>query len=157
MRGAYLEVLSDLLGSVAVVVAALLVLFTDEYWPDPVATLLIAVVIVPRALLLAKEAAVVLLEATPAHVDPEELRRHLVEVPGVVDVHDLHVWTITSGLHSLSVHVAVDDLTLEREGVGPLLDRFSACVSSHFEIEHTTFQIEPVAHREHEELGEPHP
>ena len=97
------------------------------------------------------------LEATPAHVDPEELRRHLVEVPGVVDVHDLHVWTITSGLHSLSVHVAVDDLTLEREGVGPLLDRFSACVSSHFEIEHTTFQIEPVAHREHEELGEPHP
>jgi cobalt-zinc-cadmium efflux system protein len=157
MRGAYLEVLSDLLGSVAVVVAALLVLLTDKYWPDPVATLLIAVVIVPRALLLAKEAAVVLLEATPAHVDPEELRRHLVEVPGVVDVHDLHVWTITSGLHSLSVHVAVDDLTLEREGVGPLLDRFSACVSSHFEIEHTTFQIEPVAHREHEELGEPHP
>ena len=157
MRGAYLEVVADLLGSVAVVVAALLVLLTDEYWPDPVATLLIAVVIVPRALLLAKEAAVVLLEATPAHVDPEELRRHLVEVPGVVDVHDLHVWTITSGLHSLSVHVAVDDLTLEREGVGPLLDRFSDCVSSHFEIEHTTFQIEPVAHREHEELGEPHP
>jgi cobalt-zinc-cadmium efflux system protein len=157
MRGAYLEVLSDLLGSVAVVVAALLVLLTDEYWPDPVATLLIAVVIVPRALLLAKDAAVVLLEATPAHVDPEELRRHLVEVPGVVDVHELHVWTITSGLHSLSVHVAVDDLTLEREGVGPLLDRFSDCVSSHFEIEHTTFQIEPVTHREHEELGEPHP
>jgi cobalt-zinc-cadmium efflux system protein len=157
VRGAYLEVLSDLLGSVAVVVAALLVLLTGEYWPDPVATLLIAVVIVPRALLLAKEAAVVLLEATPAHVDPEELRRHLMEVSGVVDVHDLHVWTITSGLHSMSVHVAVDDLTLEREGVGPLLDRFSDCVSSHFEIEHTTFQIEPVAHREHEELGEPHP
>jgi cobalt-zinc-cadmium efflux system protein len=157
MRGAYLEVLSDLLGSVAVVVAALLVLLTDEYWPDPVATLLIAVVIVPRALLLAKEAAVVLLEATPAHVDPEELRRHLVEVPGVVDVHDLHVWTITSGLHSMSVHVSVEDRTLAEEGVGPLLDRFSDCVSSHFEIEHTTFQIEPVTHREHEELGEPHP
>jgi len=154
VRGAYLEVLSDLPGSAAVLVAAILVLVTDAFWPDPAATLLIAVVIVPRALVLAKEAAVVLLEATPEHVDPEELRRHLVEVPGVVDVHDLHVWTITSGLHSLSVHVAVDDLTLEREGVGPLLNRFSTCVSSHFDIEHPPFQIEPVAHREHEELGE---
>ena len=157
VRGAYLEVLSDLLGSVAVVVAAVAVLVTDAYWPDPVATLLIALVIVPRALLLAKEAAEVLLEATPSHVDPEELRRHLVEVPGVVDVHDLHVWTITSGLHSMSVHVSVSDDTLAREGVGRLLDRFSSCVSSHFDIEHTTFQIEPVAHRDHEDLGEPHP
>lgn len=157
MRGAYLEVLSDFFGSVAVVVAAVVVLTTGWLRADPVATLLIAVVILPRALLLAKEAVDVLLEATPAHIDPVEMREHLLDVAGVVDVHDLHVWTITSGMPSMSVHVVVDDETLDREGVGVLLDRFCACVSSHFEVDHTTFQIEPVSHQEHEHLGESHP
>ena len=76
---------------------------------------------------------------------------------GVVDVHDLHVWTITSGLPSLSVHVSVDDETLETVGVGALLDRFSRCVASHFDVDHATFQVEPASHREHEHLGEAHP
>jgi cobalt-zinc-cadmium efflux system protein len=156
MRGAYLEVLGDALGSVAVVVAALVVLTTGFLRADPVATLVIAAVILPRAVSLAREAVHVLLEGTPRGLDPEEIRSHLLEVQGVVDVHDLHVWTITSGLPSLSVHVTVDDGTLDRVGVGAMLDRFSECVAAHFEVEHTTFQVEPATHREHEHLGEHH-
>jgi cobalt-zinc-cadmium efflux system protein len=157
MRGAYLEVLSDLVGSCAVVVAALAVLVGDVLRADPVATLLIAVLILPRAWSLAREAVDVLLEATPPGLDPEEIRTHLLDVPGVVDVHDLHVWTITSGMPSLSVHVTVEDETLESQGVGALLDRFSSCVAAHFDVDHTTFQLEPRSHRDHEHLGELHP
>jgi cobalt-zinc-cadmium efflux system protein len=157
MRGAYLEVLGDLVGSCAVVVAALAVLVGDVRRADPVATLLIAVLILPRAWSLAREAIDVLLEATPPGLDPEEIRTHLLDVPGVVDVHDLHVWTITSGMPSLSVHVTVADETLESQGVGALLDRFSACVADHFAVAHTTFQLEPRSHRDHEHLGDLHP
>ena len=156
MRGAYLEVLGDALGSVAVVVAAVVVATTGVLRADPVATILIALLILPRAVSLARDAVEVLLEGTPRGVDPDEIRRHLLDVPGVVDVHDLHVWTITSGLPSLSVHVTVDDETLERVGVGAMLDRFSACVAAHFDVEHTTFQVEPLSHQDHEHLGEAH-
>jgi cobalt-zinc-cadmium efflux system protein len=157
MRGAYLEVVSDLFGSVAVVAAALVVLTTGFLRADPLATLVIAVVILPRALVLAREAVEVLLEGTPAGVDPDEIRAHLLEVEGVVEVHDLHVWTITSGMPSLSVHVTVEDATLAEVGVGALLDRFSRCVAAHFDVDHTTFQVEPLSHRAHEHLGEAHP
>lgn len=157
MRGAYLEVLGDLVGSALVVVAGVVVLVTGFLRADPLATLLIALVILPRAFLLAKEALEVLLEATPSHIDPDEIRDHLFQVPGVVDVHDLHVWTITSGLPSLSVHVTVEDSVLETVGVGALLDRFCSCVAAHFDVDHTTFQVEPVSHQDHEHLGEAHP
>ena len=157
MRGAYLEVLGDLVGSVAVVVAGVVVAVTGSLRADPFATLLIAAVILPRAFLLAKEALEVLLEASPRHIDPDEIRQHLLGMDGVVDVHDLHVWTITSGLPSLSVHVTVEDATLEDVGVGGMLDRFCACVAAHFEVDHTTFQVEPASHRAHEHLGEAHP
>ena len=157
MRGAYLEVLGDLVGSIAVVVAGAVVWTTGYLRADGIATLLIALVIVPRAFSLAKEAVEVLLEVSPPHIDPDEIRDHLLGMDGVVDVHDLHVWTITSGLPSLSVHVTVEDDTLETVGVGAMLDRFCACVSAHFEVDHTTFQVEPASHRQHEHLGEAHP
>ncbi len=157
MRGAYLEVLSDLVGSAAVVLAAVVVLTTGFLRADPLATIGIAVLIAPRAVSLAREAADVLLEATPSHLDVEEIEGHLLEVPGVVDVHDLHVWTITSGLPSLSVHLTVEDAVLAERGVGALLDEFSACVADHFDVDHTTFQVEPRSHRDHEHLGDLHP
>jgi cobalt-zinc-cadmium efflux system protein len=157
MRGAYLEVLGDLVGSVAVVVAGVLMWATGFLRADAIATLLIAAVILPRSFLLAKEALEVLLEATPAHLDPDEIRDHLLAMPGVVDVHDLHVWTITSGMPSMSVHVTVDDETLRQVGVGALLDRFCECVAKHFDVDHATFQVEPASHRAHEHLGEAHP
>lgn len=154
MRAAFLEVVTDALGSVAVVVAAVVVLATGFTRADAVAGLLIALLILPRSFTLLREAVDVLLEATPAHIDPDEIRAHLREVPGVVDVHDLHVWTITSGMPSLSVHVTVDDEALAAQGVGAYLDRFSACVAGHFDVSHTTFQVEPLSHRQHEHLGE---
>jgi cobalt-zinc-cadmium efflux system protein len=153
MRGAYLEVLSDLLGSVAVVVAAVVVLATGYLRADAIASLLIAAMILPRSFTLLREAVDVLLEASPRHVDLDEVRSHLTAVPGVVDVHDLHAWTITSGMPVLSVHVTVSDACLEERGVGSLLDEFSKCVADHFDVDHATFQIEPESHRAHEDLG----
>jgi cobalt-zinc-cadmium efflux system protein len=156
MRGAYLEVLSDLLGSVLVVVAAVLVAVTGFERADPIASLLIAALILPRSFGLLREAVDVLLETTPAHLDLDDVRDHLRQVPGVVDVHDLHAWTITSGMPVLSAHVTVSDACLADRGVGSLLDEFSQCVAAHFAVDHVTFQIEPESHRAHEDLGEAH-
>ncbi len=153
MRGAYLEVLGDLLGSGAVVVAAIVVLTTGFLRADPIASLLIAAAILPRTFSLLIEAVDVLLEASPRHVDLDEVRAHLAAVPGVVDVHDLHAWTITSGMPVMSVHVTVSDTCLAERGVGSLLDEFSGCVADHFDVDHATFQIEPESHRSHEDLG----
>lgn len=156
MRGVYLEVLGDLVGSLLVVVAAVVIATTGFDRADPLASLLIAVLILPRSLRLLRDAVAVLLETTPAHLDLDDVRRHLLEVPGVVDVHDLHAWMITSGMPVLSAHVTVSDACLAHRGVGSLLDEFSACVATHFAVDHATFQIEPESHREHEDLGEPH-
>lgn len=154
MRGVYLEVLSDLLGSVAVIVAGLVILATGFTRADSIASLVIAAMILPRSFSLLRGAIDVLLEATPKHIDLDDVRRHLAKVPGVVDVHDLHAWMITSGMPMLSVHVTVTDDVLAERGVGSLLDEFSDCVASHFEVDHATFQIEPASHRDHEHLGE---
>jgi cobalt-zinc-cadmium efflux system protein len=156
MRGAYLEVLSDLLGSVAVVVAAIVVLATGLDRADSAASILVALLILPRSYSLMREAVDVLLEATPAGLDLDEVRTHLFDVPGVVAVHDLHAWTITSGMPSLSVHVVVADDVLAARGVGELLDEFSRCIADHFEVDHATFQVEPVSHTDHEDLGPAH-
>jgi cobalt-zinc-cadmium efflux system protein len=156
LRGAYLEVLGDLVGSGLVVLAALVIMTTGFLRADPLASLLIAVLILPRSVRLLRDAVAVLLETTPAHLDLDDVRDHLVRVPGVVDVHDLHAWTITSGMPVLSAHVTVTDRCLQQRGVGSLLDEFSGCVAAHFAVEHVTFQIEPESHREHEDLGEAH-
>jgi cobalt-zinc-cadmium efflux system protein len=154
MRGAYLEVLSDLLGSVLVIVAALVVAVTGFTRADSIASLVIAAMILPRSFSLLRDAVDVLLEATPEHVDLDDVREHLAKVPGVVDVHDLHAWMITSGMPILSVHVTVTDEVLAERGVGSLLDEFSDCIAAHFEVDHATFQVEPASHRAHEDLGE---
>jgi cobalt-zinc-cadmium efflux system protein len=156
MRGAYLEVLGDLVGSVGVVVAALVVMAFGFSRADPIVSLLIAALILPRAFALVRDAVDVLLETAPAHLDLDHVRDHLCRVPGVVDVHDLHAWTITSGMPVLSAHVTVTDAVLAARGVGSLLDEFSHCVAGHFEVDHATFQIEPESHRSHEDLGEAH-
>ncbi len=156
LRGAANEVFADLLGSLLVVVAGLVILTTGWERADPVATLVIAVMIVPRALVLLRDAAVVLLEIAPAGLDLDDVKQHLLGVPGVTDVHDLHAWTITSGIPSLSAHVTVTDACLAERGVGPTLDELCACVAEHFDVHHATFQIEPVSHQEHEDLGELH-
>jgi cobalt-zinc-cadmium efflux system protein len=146
LRGAYLEVWGDLLGSVAVLAAAAVIALTGFRAADPIASAVIAVAILPRTWRLLREAVDVLLEAAPKGVDLAEVRQHLVETPGVTDVHDLHAWTITSGLPVLSVHVV-----LERDAdAGQVLDGLGACLAGHFDIEHSTFQLEQPEHRGHE-------
>jgi cobalt-zinc-cadmium efflux system protein len=146
LRGAYLEVWGDLLGSVAVLAAAAVIAVTAFQAADPIASVLIGVAILPRTWRLLREAVDVLLEATPKGIDVEEVRQHLVETPGVTEVHDLHAWTITSGLPVLSAHVV-----LERGAdAGKVLDGLGACLAGHFDIEHSTFQLEQPEHRGHE-------
>jgi cobalt-zinc-cadmium efflux system protein len=146
LRGAYLEVWGDLLGSVAVLTAAVVIALTGFQAADPIASAVIGLAILPRTWRLLREAVDVLLEAAPKGVDLDEVRRHLLETPGVTDVHDLHAWAITSGLPMLSVHVV-----LERGAdAGLVLDGLGACLAGHFDIEHSTFQLEQPEHRGHE-------
>jgi cobalt-zinc-cadmium efflux system protein len=148
IRGAFLEVLSDFLGAAAVIAAAVVIAVTGFELADPIASLLIGVLIIPRTWQLLRQATDVLLEATPKNVDLGEVRRHMLATHGVIDVHDLHAWTITSGVNVLSAHVVVD-----AEGLGgPVLDQLGECLSDHFDIEHSTFQIEPPGHRDHEPI-----
>lgn len=153
LRGAYLEVLGDLLGSLAVIVAAVVIATTGYARADSIASLAIFAMIVPRAWSLLTDVVDVLLEATPKNVDLDAVRDHICGVPGVVDVHDLHAWTITSGVPVLSAHVVVDAATLSGDRSGEVLDRLGECLGEHFDVGHCTFQIEPQGHRLHEPAG----
>jgi cobalt-zinc-cadmium efflux system protein len=150
MKGAYLEVLSDFLGAGAVLVAAGVIAVTGFRRADAIASIGVALLIVPRTVRLMREALDVLLEAAPRGVDLAEVRRHIVETPGVLGVHDLHAWTITSGMPVLSAHIVTEDYVLIDGGGGRVLDRLGECLGDHFDIEHCTFQLEPVGHAGHE-------
>ena len=150
MRGAFLEVVGDAVGSVVAIAAGLVILTTGFDRADPIGSLLIAVLLLPRAWALLRDCLHVLLESVPPGVDVEAVRRHLVGAEGAVDVHDLHVWSITSGMPALSAHVTVTNEALETRGVGRILDELGECVATHFGIDHATFQVEPETHREHE-------
>jgi len=148
IRGAFLEVLSDFLGAAAVIAAAVIIAVTGFERADPIASLLIGAMIIPRTWQLLRQATDVLLEATPKNVDIDDVRRHMLETRGVIDVHDLHAWTITSGVNVLSAHVVVTG----EAASGPVLDQLGGCLADHFDIEHSTFQIEPPGHRDHEPI-----
>ncbi|MCL2424480.1 MAG: cation diffusion facilitator family transporter [Micrococcales bacterium] len=150
IRGAYLEVLGDLLGSVAVVAAALVIATTGFVRADALASIVIGLLILPRAYALLRQVAWVLLEAAPEGVDLDEVRRHLCEVPGVISVHDLHAWTITSGVPVLSAHVVVDSDVVTCGETPGILDALHSCLRGHFDVDHCTFQLEPVGHADHE-------
>jgi cobalt-zinc-cadmium efflux system protein len=150
VRGAYLEVLGDTFSSTAVIAAALVIMATGWTGADAIASIAIGLMILPRAWVLLRDVVHVLLEATPKGVDLADVRRHILDAPAVVDVHDLHVWTITSGMPVVSAHVVVDDVVLAQHGYGPVLDGLQHCLAGHFDIEHSTFQIEPRGHADHE-------
>ena len=138
MRGAYLEVMGDLAGSAAVIVAAVVIVMTGWTPADAIASVLIGLLIIPRTWRLLRDAVDVLLEATPKGVDLAEVRSHILQAKGVADVHDLHAWTITSGMNVVSAHVVLDD------GANPteVLDELCRCLAGDFDIEHSTFQLE---------------
>ncbi|MPQ98333.1 cation diffusion facilitator family transporter [Modestobacter sp. I12A-02628] len=150
LRGAYLEVAGDALGSVAVIVAALVIATTGWTPADVLASVVVGFLVLPRAWSLLREALDVLLEAAPRGVDLEDVRRHVLGVPDVIGVHDLHAWTITSGLPVLSAHVVVTDAALDVGHGGRVLDALGACLGSHFDVAHCTFQLESPGHRTHE-------
>ncbi len=150
VRGAYLEVLADALGSVAVIVAGLDILGTGWTPADTVSSIVIGCLVLPRALHLLRDALDVLLEAAPRGVDMGMVREHILGVDGVLDVHDLHAWTITSGLPVLSAHVVVTEDALAAGHGGRVLDALCECLGEHFDVEHCTFQIEAESHAGHE-------
>lgn len=144
MRAAFLEVLADALGSLGVIVAAVVIWLTGWQQADAVAGLAIAALIIPRALVLLRETARILLEFAPRGLDLEEVRRHMLELEHVHEVHDLHASTVATGLPVLSAHVVVDDSCF-REGCAPeILTHLKSCVAEHFDVsvEHSTFQLE---------------
>jgi cobalt-zinc-cadmium efflux system protein len=147
VRGAFLEVASDTLGAAAVIVTGVVIAATGFTRVDPIASLAIGLLILPRTWRLLRETIDVLLEASPRDMDLSEVRRHMIGLPGVRDVHDLHAWTITSGLPVLSAHVVVDPGTIDD---GRMLDRLQDCLRGHFDVEHSTFQLEPAGHAAHE-------
>jgi cobalt-zinc-cadmium efflux system protein len=151
MRGAYLEVFGDLIGSLTVIVAALVIMFTGFAPADAIASLLIAAFIVPRAVLLLRDVVRVLSESAPADTDVAEIRDHILGTPGVVAVHDVHVWAITSGAPVFTAHVVVDAGVFRSGATGELLDELSGCLAKHFDVEHSTFQLEPAEHAAHED------
>jgi cation diffusion facilitator family transporter len=150
VRGAYLEVVADALGSVAVIVAAVVIATTGWTPADILASAVIGCLVLPRAWHLLREAFDVLLEAAPRGVDLKDVRAHILGVDGVLDVHDLHAWTITSGLPVLSAHVVVSDEALAAGHGGRVLDALCSCLGEHFDLEHCTFQLEGAAHAGHE-------
>ncbi|MFE9173258.1 cation diffusion facilitator family transporter [Streptomyces kebangsaanensis] len=150
VRGAFLEVAADALGSLAVMISAAVILLTGWQAADPIASLAIGLLIVPRTLKLLRETLDVLLEAAPKNVDMDEVRAHILALDGVEDVHDLHAWTITSGLPVLSAHVVVGSDALSAIGHEKLLHELQGCLGDHFDVEHCTFQLEPSGHAEHE-------
>lgn len=155
VRGAYLEVLGDLLGSAAAIAAGLVIITTGYARADALASVAIGLMILPRAWSLLRDVLDVLLEATPRAVDLGQVRDHIVGVRGVVDVHDLHAWTITSGMPVLSAHVVVDDECIQSGRGGEVLDRLGECLAGHFDVAHCTFQLEPVGHQAHEPVHHP--
>jgi cobalt-zinc-cadmium efflux system protein len=150
VRGAYLEVLGDLLGSAAVIIAAIVIVTTGWLPADAIASLLIAAMIVPRAIGLLREVASVLAESAPKGVHVQEIREHILRTKGVVAVHDVHVWQLTRGAPVFTAHVVVQDDVLRDGGAGDLLSELQGCLAGHFDVEHSTFQLEPAGHPEHE-------
>jgi len=158
MRAAFLEVLNDALGSVGVIVAAIVIATTGFQRADAIAGLFIAALIVPRAVTIMRETTGVLMEFTPKGLDLDQVRAHILGLPHVRDVHDLHASTVATGLSTISAHVVVDDGCFTDGHAPAILHDIRECVAEHFPVslEHSTFQLETEALREHEPAGTRH-
>ena len=150
VEGAYKHLLTDLYGFLGTAVAAAVILATSFRRADPIASLVVVVLMVHAAWGLLRDSGRILLEAAPEDMDLDEVRGHLLETPHVRDVHDLHVWTLTTDLPTLSAHIVLDDECFEDGHAPQLLDQLQACLGDHFDVEHSTFQLEPASHADHE-------
>jgi cobalt-zinc-cadmium efflux system protein len=139
-RAAYLEILGDSLASVGVIVSSLIIIFTKWYAADPIISGLIGLAILPRTWLLLSECVNILMEGTPGRIDLSSLRKSITAVEGVLDVHDVHVWTITSGLDAMSGHILIDNRAPAEE----VLTRVTKILNDDFDLHHTTIQVEQL-------------
>jgi cobalt-zinc-cadmium efflux system protein len=150
MRAAFLEVVNDALGSVAVLVAAAVIATTGWLRADAVASLVIGVLIIPRTLKLLRETVDVLLESTPRGLDLSDIRDRIMTLPHVLEVHDLHATQVATGLPVLTAHVVVDDSCFHDGHLGSMLDELQHCIATDFNVQHSTIQFEAAVHADHE-------
>jgi cobalt-zinc-cadmium efflux system protein len=150
VAGAFRHVLTDLYGFLGTAAAAVVIILTGYDRADAIAALLVVALMIGAAWSLLRASGRILLEAAPEDMNLDDVRAHLLATSHVRDVHDLHAWTVTSGLPALSAHVIVDDSCFTDGHVPMLLDQLQACLAGHFDVEHSTFQLEAAAHAAHE-------
>lgn len=150
VEGSFRHILTDLYGFIATAIAGLVVLTTGFARADAIASLVVVALMLHAAWGLLRDSGRILLEGAPEGVDLDQVREHLLEAGHVRDVHDLHVWTVTSDLPAMSAHVVLDESCFH-DGHAPLiLDQLKTCLAGHFDVEHSTFQLEPADHAVHE-------
>lgn len=150
VQGAFAHIVTDLYAFGGTAVAGLVILLTGWSPADALASLVVAALMVWAAVGLLGPAGRILLEAAPEDVSLSEVRAHLIDVEHVLDVHDLHAWTVTSGLPTVSAHVVVDDRCFAEGHAPEVLDTLQSCLGEHFDVAHATFQLEPANHAAHE-------
>lgn len=150
VEGAYQHILTDLFGFIGTLIAGIVIVTTGWTQADSIASLVVVALMVRSSWGLLKNSGHILLEGSPDTVDLAAVRTHLLRIDHVLDVHDMHAWSITSGLPTLSAHLVLDDSCFTDDHVPHLLDTVQACLAEHFDVEHSTFQFEPAGHLEHE-------
>lgn len=150
VEGSFQHILTDLYGFIATVIAGAVILATGFARADAIASLIVVGLMLHAAWGLLRDAGRILLEGVPEGVDLGEIRTHMMAPPHVLDVHDLHVWTVTSNLPALSAHVTLADECFHGGHAPAVLDELDECLVGHFDVKHSTFQLEPAAHSAHE-------
>jgi cobalt-zinc-cadmium efflux system protein len=155
IEGAYRHVLTDLYGFIGTVAAGIVIVTSGFARADSIASLVVVALMLKAAVGLLRPALRILLEATPDDIDLEEVRRHLLELTEVASVHDLHAWTLTSSLPILTAHIVVTDECISQGEIGRVLDHLQGCLAGHFDVAHSTLQLEAIGHIDHELGGHP--
>jgi len=150
VQGAFRHVLTDLYGFIGTVIAGIVILATGWTRADAIASLIVVALMLKAAWDLLAASGRILLEAAPKTMDLDDVRAHLLATEHVRDLHDLHAWTVTSSLPALSAHIVIDDACFTEGCVPRLLDQLQSCLAGHFDVEHSTFQLEAAAHASHE-------
>lgn len=145
IEGAYQHILTDLYGFIGTALAGAIILLTGWTIVDPIISMFVVYLMVKAGWSLVAQSVRILAQATPVNVNVDDVKEHLRGKPHVVDVHDVHAWTLTSGLHILSAHVVVEDDCFTPDGNTELLETLQACLKEHFEVEHTTLQLESAS------------
>lgn len=155
VRGAFVHVATDLFGFLATAAAGLVIMLTGWSAADAIASLFVAALMLAASWGLLRDAGRILLQAAPDNISLEEVRAHIGDVEHVVGVHDLHAWSVGSNRPTLSAHVVVEDRCFDSGHTPRILDALQACLGEHFDVEHSTFQLEPAGHVDHEHASHP--